>query len=66
MWGLWVGFGVVGSPGELVDTTVLLPAEQRAKGGPRIVVLPVIVGGSGITEVACTKLGCKWHVYEEH
>ena len=56
-----IRFGVVGSPRERVDTTVLLPAEQRAKGGPRIVVLPVIVGASGITSVTCTGLGCELH-----
>ena len=61
-----IRFGVVGTPRERVDTTVLLPALQHAKGDPRIVVLPVIVGGSGITEVACTNLGCKWHEDAEH
>jgi len=60
-----IGFGVVGSPGELVATTVLLPAAQHPKGGPRIVVLPVIVGASAITSVTCTGLGCEWHAHVE-
>ena len=50
-------FGVIGSRGELVMTTVLLPMPQ----GSAIVVLPVTIGAGGITHVVCTSnRGCEW------
>ena len=53
--GSTMAFGVVGSPGELVRTTVLLPTQH----GPTTAVLPVTVGAGGITHVACTSDGCE-------
>ena len=52
-----MAFGVVGSRGELVMTTVLLPMPT----GSAVVVLPVTIGAGGITHVVCTRSrGCEW------
>ena len=71
--GVSMTFAVVGSPREVVNTTIMLPGVASGGGGrsteprlteasPRasaiVVVLPIVIGESGVVKVTCTAMEC--------
>jgi len=51
-------FSIVGVPGELVPTTVMLPGVDGVQ--PLIRVLPLLVGAVGMSKITCDSMACSY------